>query len=60
MRDLQNSFCIPTIAGIIGDPTISPDLTKISYVTVAGVGRDYLMIGDVTPDLLAKLDLKSQ
>ena len=60
MRDLQNSFCIPTIAGIISDPTISPDLSKITYITVAGVGQDYLMIGDVPPDLLTKLDLKSE
>jgi hypothetical protein len=59
-NDLQNSFCIAAPDGIFAAPTISPDLTKISYVTVAGVGQDYLMIGNLPPDLLTKLDLKSQ
>lgn len=60
MNDSQKSFCIPTRIGIIGDATISPDLTKISYVTVEGPGNEYVVIGDVTPDLLNKLELKQQ
>lgn len=59
-HDLQNSFCIPTIEGIVGDPTISPDLTRISYVTVVGPGEYYVMIGNVTSDLLDKLELGDQ
>jgi hypothetical protein len=56
-HDLQNSFCIPTVAGVFGDPTISPDLTKISYVTVVGPGAFYVMVGSMTTDLLDKLEL---
>jgi Tol biopolymer transport system component len=59
MRDLQNSFCIPSIGGVFDYPTISPDLTKISYITVAGVGQYYVMVGNVTPDLLNRLELSS-
>ncbi|MCA0454783.1 MAG: hypothetical protein LCI00_12490 [Chloroflexi bacterium] len=55
IRDLQKSFCIPSVGGVFDYPTISPDLTKISYVTVAGVGQNYVMVGNVTSDLLNKL-----
>jgi hypothetical protein len=56
-QDLQNSFCIPTVGGVFDYPTISPDLTKISYVTVVGPGEYYVMIGNVTSDILDKLEL---
>jgi hypothetical protein len=57
-RNLHNSFCIPTVVGIVTDPTISPDLSRVSYITVAGPGVDYLMVGNVTPNLLEQLELE--
>jgi hypothetical protein len=58
--NLQNSFCVPTVEGIIAYPTISPDLSKISYVTVVGVGQYYVMIADVPSDLLERLELNGE
>ena len=55
--DQSDSFCIPTSRGIVAYPAISPDLTKISYVTVVGPGHAYLMLGTVPADLLQKLEL---
>lgn len=57
LSNLQDSFCIPTIEGAFTSPTISPDLSKISYITVMGISKYYLMIGNVTIDLLEKLDV---
>jgi hypothetical protein len=54
-QDSKNSFCIPSVKGIISDPVISPDLTKISYITVVGVGEYYVVVGNVTAELLEKL-----
>lgn len=58
--DLENNFCIPSERGVFTAPTISPDLTKISYVSVLGPSNDYVMVGKVTPDLLDKLDLDDE
>lgn len=55
LRNLSNSFCIPTIVGIVSEPTISPDLSKISYVTVADPGRTYVMMADVPAALSERL-----
>lgn len=59
-HDSRNNFCIPTDGGIFADPTISPDLTRISYVTVVGPGEYYIMLGNVTSDLLDKLKLMGE
>lgn len=56
-HDLQSSFCIPTVEGVFDFPAISPDLSKISYVTVVGPGEYYVMIGNVTSDLLDRMEL---
>lgn len=56
-RNLQNSFCIPTVEGVFDYPTISPDLTRISYVTVVGPGEYYVMIGNLTSEILDRLEL---
>ena len=56
LNDLDRSFCIPS-TGVFAAPVISPDLSKISYVAVIGPGDNYLMIGDVTPNLLEQLEL---
>jgi Tol biopolymer transport system component len=58
-NDLTNSTCI-TSTGVFSAPVISPDLTKISYITVKGPGNNYLTIGDVPPSLLAQLELGSK
>jgi hypothetical protein len=55
--NLQNNFCIPAIGGVFDYPTISPDLTKISYVTVVDPAQYYLMDGILPSDLLSKLGL---
>lgn len=59
-HDLENSFCIPSNVGIAGHFAISPDLTKISYVTTVGVGESYVMVGNITPDILEKLGLQTE
>jgi hypothetical protein len=56
LEDLQNSFCIPSVIGIVAHPVVSPDLTKISYVTVVGPGVYYLMLGTLPPDLVTRLE----
>lgn len=56
LENPKNSFCIPTVEGIINDPVISPDLKKISYITMVGPGNSYLMLGTVPPDLVARLE----
>lgn len=53
--DASNNFCMPTVIGIIGDATISPDLSKISYITVADPGRTYVMMADVPAALSERL-----
>lgn len=57
VHDSQNSFCVPTVGGVFDYPTISPDLTRISYVTVVGPGEYYVMVGEVTSDLLDEMEL---
>jgi Tol biopolymer transport system component len=57
MHDLPSSFCIPAVGGIVGDPAISPDLTRISYVTMAGPRDGYVVVGKLTSDLIDKLAL---
>jgi len=59
-HDLQNSFCVPSAGGIIDYPTISPDLTKIGYVTVVGPGEYYVVIGKLTSNILDKLDVREK
>jgi hypothetical protein len=59
-HDLQNSFCIPGMDGPFSAPAISPDLSKISYITAVSPGVEYVMIGDVTSDLLDKLELRGE
>lgn len=59
-HDLQNSFCIPTVVGVFDYPTISPDLTKISYVTVVNPGEYYVIIGNITPDILNEMELNGE
>lgn len=56
-RDLHASFCIPTVHGVFDYPAVSPDLTRISYVTVVGPGEYYVMIGDLTSGTLDRLEL---
>lgn len=51
LDELKNSFCIPA-EGVIGQPVISPDLKRISYITVVGPENYYLMLGTVPPDLI--------
>jgi hypothetical protein len=55
--DLGNSFCIPSAEGVFAAPTLSPDLTRISYVTVLGPGNDYVVISDVPPELPDRLEV---
>lgn len=59
-HDLQNSFCIPTVEGVFDYPTISPDLSRISYITVVSPGNYYVMIGNVTSNLRDKLNLQGK
>lgn len=56
-RDLHNSFCIPAVRGVFDYPVISPDLTRISYVTVVGPGEYFVMIGELTSGVLDRLEL---
>lgn len=52
----DNSFCIPS-EGAFSDATISPDLSRISYISVLGPANSYVVIGDVPPDLLDRMGL---
>lgn len=55
----DNSFCIPS-EGVFGDATISPDLSRISYISVLGPANSYVVIGDVPPDLLDRMGLTGE
>lgn len=53
----SRNFCIPTDTGAIADASISPDLSKIAYLTVAsGLGRNYVMVANLIPEYRARLD----
>jgi hypothetical protein len=52
----SDSFCIPSVEGIIAEPAISPDLSQIAFTTVLGPGADYLMLADLTAEYQARID----
>jgi hypothetical protein len=58
LDNLANSFCIPTVRGIVSEATVSPDLTRLAYVSVLGPGSSYVMIGKLTPELRERLDFE--
>lgn len=51
-----NSFCIPSVEGIIAEPAISPDLSQIAFKSVLGPGADYLMLADLTTEYRSRID----
>jgi len=55
LDDLSRNFCIPSVKGIVSDVAISPDLSKIAYVTVVGPGVSYVMVADLTAEYRARL-----
>jgi Tol biopolymer transport system component len=55
LENLADSFCIPTAVGVASEPTISPDLTRIAYVSILGPGSSYVMIGELTQELRQRL-----
>lgn len=55
----SRNFCIPTDEGAIADTSISPDLSKIAYLTIAsGLGRNYVMVAELTPEYRTRLGLQ--
>jgi hypothetical protein len=59
--ELADSFCIPTAdEGIIYAPTVSPDVTMISYITVLGPGSEYLMLGEVPAEIRDRLQISDE
>lgn len=62
MVAIENSFCIPNVGsgGGLGHPTISPDLRKISYITIDGPTLNHIMIGNVPASLLNTLELETE
>lgn len=57
LDNLANSFCIPTVKGIVSEVTTSPDLTRFAYINVLGPGSSYVMIGELTSELRERLGI---
>jgi WD40 repeat protein len=55
--NIATNFCVPTQEGPFAEPTISPDLSKIAYVTTVGPSAEYLVIGEMPSELQARLTL---
>lgn len=55
-NNLVNSFCIPSTRGPFTDPTISPDLSTLAFITIVGPTESYLMLADVPSEFLNNLN----
>jgi hypothetical protein len=55
VADPSNSFCIPSVRGVIAAPDLSPDLSHIAFLTVVGPGATYVTLADLTPEYRSRL-----
>ncbi len=56
--DISKNFCIPTVKGIVSEVAISPDLSKIAFLTVSGPSVFYVMVADLTPEYRERLEMR--
>ena len=48
-------FCIPTAGAPVKAPGVSPDASRLSFITFADTTRRYVMLADMLPKYQAKL-----
>ena len=55
LQNLSNSFCLPTVEGIVAEPAINPDLLQIAYISHVRPGKDFLVTGEITMEIRSQL-----
>lgn len=53
VANLSNSFCLPTAENSIGYAEMSPDASKVVFLTPVSPGHNYVMLGELPPEYQA-------